>query len=281
MNHYESGWEELTLSQIQSFCRAYPSSRVIYMHSKGSFNNFAYQAPWRYHMMKAVTSEMCINPPDENCDVCGLLVLPFPSPHVTGNFFTARCNYVTKLFPVKKFTEAMETVIGKVLLERLVAGDLLSNLLTNEPHWLGTGRYANEHWILSHPSVEPCDVSLKTNITYWQNSFLDVSEFEWSMYPRSSIDAAFPYVDRKSLHLLLRGHDRKPFRVHEYYFLSGNLYRWYALYDMAPPESSWVWRWYPDGKEWASAVQKYGVNATDYMFQKYPATEGNELYSSP
>ena len=34
-----------------------------------------------------------------------------------------------------------------------------------------------------------------------------------------------------------------------YYLLEGNLFRWKELYNQLPGRYSWVWRWYPDGKE--------------------------------
>jgi hypothetical protein len=66
MKHYRGGFEELTLQRLYEYCLyqgASDSSKVIYIHNKGSFHSRdGTNRRWRTHMMMAVTSELCLNP---------------------------------------------------------------------------------------------------------------------------------------------------------------------------------------------------------------------------
>ena len=57
--------------------------------------------------------------------------------------------------------------------------------------------------------------------------------------------------------------------MRERYLLAGMLASWSFLYNETPPESSWIWEWYPDKKEWTKAVKKYGENAVRKVLDKY------------
>ena len=65
----------------------------------------------------------------------------------------ASCRYVATLLPPHVFQEGMDAYWGA--LNFTTGGTLLGW------PWVGTGRYAMEHWVHSHPSVRPCDVSPK------------------------------------------------------------------------------------------------------------------------
>jgi hypothetical protein len=76
MQHHHEGFEELTLQRLYEYCQndGGSDSRVVYMHNKGSFHSREGQnRRWRNHMMMAVTSELCLKPPDDSCNVCGLM----------------------------------------------------------------------------------------------------------------------------------------------------------------------------------------------------------------
>lgn len=106
LDHFKIGFEEVTLQRVHDFCQD-PSRavfRIIYLHSKGSFHEEIVgaahdgflQIAWRRNMLNAVTNKKCLRPPDDQCDICGLLASPFPQLHFSGNFFTARCSYMSR-----------------------------------------------------------------------------------------------------------------------------------------------------------------------------------------
>jgi hypothetical protein len=76
VQHHHEGFEELTLQSLYEYCQhqGRADTRVVYMHNKGSFHSREGQnRRWRSHMMMAVTSELCLKPPDDSCNVCGLM----------------------------------------------------------------------------------------------------------------------------------------------------------------------------------------------------------------
>ena len=132
LQHYDRAFEDVTLQAMHDFCTTHDDYRALYIHSKGSYNDreeisFS-QKSWRSNMMSAITSDMCVEPPDDRCDICGLIALPWPILHFPGNFFSAKCNYVKKLMPPRLFSERLKNVTMKALV-RMVEGDFVSNLL--------------------------------------------------------------------------------------------------------------------------------------------------------
>lgn len=268
MKHYDNGFEEVTLQRVHEFCESHTNHKVIYIHSKGSYHKVVSedvsQDAWRRNMMNAVTSAMCVDPPNDQCNVCGMLMLPFPSIHYSGNFFTAKCDYVKKLIPPNQFSQRMGQVVSKALYERSVNKRLVMNLLDEQPHHFGVGRFAPEHWIGSHPSIEACDIAPTTSILEWQQHVRNLTDFEFAMFPRYTVEAPWSYVSRMA-QTIAAPHLRR----REYFLLAGNVLKWFELYNEAPPKSSWVWQWYPDGKDWLNAVEKFGRGALDSMTQAY------------
>jgi hypothetical protein len=63
--------------------------------------------------------------------------------------------------------------------------------------------------------------------------------------------------------------DKFGLRMRDYFLLPGNLAKWFALYNEAPPDSSWVWNWFPDGKAWKRAVQTHGTQAFEKMTDRW------------
>jgi hypothetical protein len=115
MRAYEPGkFEDVTLTEMHSFCQHYPTYTVIYLHSKGTFHPvetpYLSQSAWRTHMTRAIVHDDCLQSPsnDPVCDACGLVALPFPTLHFPGNFFTARCEYIRKLLPPTEFRIAIQ-----------------------------------------------------------------------------------------------------------------------------------------------------------------------------
>jgi hypothetical protein len=226
--------------------------------------------------MRAVTSKLCLEPTDPSCNMCGLLALPWPAPHFTGNFFTAQCQYVKKLIPPKAFIPAMNEVIAKAVYQRTIHWRFVANLLPDTPWHFGTDRYSSEQWIGSHPSVHICDLSQTANVTYWQMGDRPSSELNFAMFPRRPVKWAWSYTGSRRPNFA-KTMKFPSFRLREWYLLAGSVFKWYELYNEAPPPSSWVWKWYPDGDVWLMAVQTYGHEALKFMTQEFAHESGIPL----
>ena len=70
-------------------------------------------------------------------------------------------------------------------------------------------------------------------------------------------------------------------RLKEYFLLAGNVFRWYELYNQTPSGRSWVWFWFPDGKVWHEAVQKYGPKAVDFLTTDETVAQGTITQMEP
>jgi hypothetical protein len=276
MQHYEEGnFEEITLERVSEFCRVHEEQRVMYMHSKGSYHmvhsdshHDVSQDHWRRHMMRAITGKICLEPPVDSCDVCGLLALPWPALHFAGNFWVSKCSMVNKLIPPKSFISAMNRVVAKSLYLRAIYWRFVAKLLPDTPWHFGTDRYASEQWIASHPSVKICDVSKRARVEYWQVKSRGNHAYEWAMFPRHVLSWTWSYTGqgRPFFETTL---ETPSLRFREWYLLSGFLFKWYELYNEAPPPTSWAWDWFPDGHQWRDAVQTYGRGALVAMTKEY------------
>ena len=147
LGHYESGDEKLSLHALWEYCRNNNTkdAKVIYMHSKGSFNPSWENDNLRKYLSRGALSEECLGL-SQTCNVCSSRMSPLPHPHTPGNMWLARCNYVKKLLDPLDFAKRMKHAYQHVDREGY------------PPHCFGLRRYAQEHWIHSHPSVQPCDL---------------------------------------------------------------------------------------------------------------------------
>jgi hypothetical protein len=90
INHYETAFEEVTLQSLYDYCHVHPSHSVVYLHSKGSYQQHGtLNQAWRPHLTTAATHRDCIHPPvmhDQDghatveCNVCGLQFYPLWAP---------------------------------------------------------------------------------------------------------------------------------------------------------------------------------------------------------
>jgi hypothetical protein len=76
---YESGGEQLTLRALWDYCGNNTSSKVVYLHSKGSFHPSRPNDKLRKYLTRGALSEECLNLPD-TCDVCASRMSPLPHP---------------------------------------------------------------------------------------------------------------------------------------------------------------------------------------------------------
>ena len=254
MRHYGEGFEDVTLNAVYDYCHANMASSVLYFHSKGSFHNREdTNEHWRRHLTTAVSREECLNPPDESCNVCGLQYFPIWSSFFPGNFFVAKCSYVRRLKRPSEFIQKMALVVDDV--QRLQDPELFTMNLYNpaDEGAFGLDRYSSELWIGSHPSIVPCDLSWTNDFSHWTQDARNVSnEVQFAMAPRADINGPWFRMWKRIRTLK----DRRS-RLHDYFLLSGFLFRWHNIYGELPPEDSWVWRWYPDGEKWRSKAAPY------------------------
>jgi hypothetical protein len=259
MKHYKEAFEEVTLQKLSEYCHYHDHDdddnnngvhrRVVYMHNKGSYEHHAgLNDVWRRHLTTAVTSELCLKPPDDSCNVCGLtfhslFLLIFP-----GNFFAADCNYVRKLIPPASFNSKMASLLA-LRQQKIAENQQYSHVFPNIPKFekVTQGRYAPTHWIGSSPLLNPCTLTPE-DLKKWFVERNALADFSWSLLPRTD-----PDVELDS------------FRKQQYNVIGGNLFKYFTLYNMAPPDDSWAWRWFPDGQKWKEAVAKYGNRTVDVV----------------
>lgn len=158
--HHETGEESVTLHALWQFCRKFSEDSspqqnriVVYLHSKGSFHPTKTNKYRRQYVTEGALSPECatVSSYENQCNICSSRFSPLPHPHVSGNMWLARCNYIAKLVDPQKFQ---------------------AYLLQQMPEYpdnracLGTGRFAHEHWVHSHPTVMPCDVDNSSGYTW-------------------------------------------------------------------------------------------------------------------
>mmetsp|Transcript_20907 Transcript_20907/g.42609 ORF Transcript_20907/g.42609 Transcript_20907/m.42609 type:complete len:888 (+) Transcript_20907:64-2727(+) len=291
LNFFETASEAATLLDIYQFCqnddkasvqRTNNDTRVVYIHSKGSYHSSTHNNNWRREMTNSVLHQDCLFPPNDACDVCGAQFYTRFSFMFPGNMWTAKCSYIQKLLSPEKgglYEKLKRESIVKFFKLRLW-GQLNSTLMEDRVDYFGLGRYQLEHWIGSHASVQPCElhkknVTFETMILGMVNSAYD---YEWSMgAPREEVISEIPNARQK-----LEENEDAQFR--EYFYLPGNLIKWFSLYgkDGVPSQNSWVWNFFPGGHKWRNLVRDYGENALDEMVkQSSPGyhsafTEGKE-----
>ncbi|KAL7483108.1 hypothetical protein ACHAW6_008756 [Cyclotella cf. meneghiniana] len=274
--YYEDGTESVTLQYVHDFCYdvrgiSDKDVRVTYIHNKGSYHSSAANNNWRREMTNAVLHPQCLSPPDDQCNVCGTdfytrFAFMFP-----GNMWTAKCSYVRKLLPPEKGGEydIKKTESIEKFLKLRLYGALDSTLMEDRLDYFGLGRYKWEHWIGSHPLIQPCEMH-KLSVSFGDMVYGKVdptSDYEWAMGPRRDHVTSENQVAYESLE-----HDSvKAF--HEYYLLSGNLIKWFTLYGSRgiPHEDSWVWSYFSKfgGDKWKELVMTYGDSAVDQMAMEY------------
>lgn len=279
LQHVEAGFEETSLGAMYEFCQDHEDERVVYLHTKGSYHYSQSQDYWRQHLTKAAMSSDCIQRAHaEGCELCGLLFLPRPALHFTGNMFNAKCEYLCRLSHPKTFEAKLVSVHkkGQELIERGILQPNLLNML--EPCNTGSGRFAMEHWHGSHPSLQKvCDVSTHYQIEYWQGiDPKDAKPEAWhfDVFPRHPITADWSHANTGVLIANILNNEGA--RLREYFLLPGLLVKWYELYGQAPPASSWIWTWYPDGQFWKRQVAKFGSKAVETVIAEMTEQEEPE-----
>jgi hypothetical protein len=195
--HDEVGDEVGTLTLLWEYCKEHPKSKAVYIHTKGSFHPHERNNILRKFLTHGALSQECANAPS-HCNVCSSRMSPVPHPHTPGNMWLAKCNYIVKLINPMNFTEAM-------------ANSFLGSSRPGSP-CVGGGRYAAEHWVHSHPTVMPCDLS--TNLSYvWNYDHVPMDDFEMILMSAPRFDLKAYQIghvcqnDGISLNVRLREYD--------------------------------------------------------------------------
>eukprot|EP00580_Thalassiosira_gravida_P010502 CAMPEP_0201632570 /NCGR_PEP_ID=MMETSP0493-20130528/6173_1 /ASSEMBLY_ACC=CAM_ASM_000838 /TAXON_ID=420259 /ORGANISM="Thalassiosira gravida, Strain GMp14c1" /LENGTH=907 /DNA_ID=CAMNT_0048104123 /DNA_START=148 /DNA_END=2871 /DNA_ORIENTATION=+ len=280
IQHYEDAGEEVTLQDLHDYCRSdhKPSStninrrrRVTYLHSKGSYHSQKENHIWRRIMTDAALHPSCLDPPTTNgttCDICSAqfyikYAIMFP-----GNMWTADCSYIRKLIPPLtdgEYERKKEASIERFLTLRMW-GVLDATLDTDNAEHFGLGRYAWEHWVASSPHVRPCEVhTMEVGPLILlgkdpQGRKFGPEYYDWGMAPRR-IEANLGGIRNARLKLL----NSPNLSFREYYYMAGNLVKWFYLYgpEGVPSQDSWVWRVFPEGQRWKELVGQHGENAVE------------------
>lgn len=226
-HHFAVGSESITLTAIYNYCKDNSDTLVIYIHSKGTFHRSDTNDKLRRFLTRGALSKNCENLPD-TCNVCSSHISALPHLHTPGNMWLARCSYVKKLLPPLKFQQKMTDLRIKY------------HIGINRPR-LGAGRWAFEHWILSHPDVRPCDVFAATAPLQGYNNMDDIED-NWVVdatmaAPRNNLEFYFVPEKRNlsSSHRLVVGWGGD---------LNAHVAEWLHLYDKIPGNDSWVWEYY-------------------------------------
>ena len=170
LQHDEEGDEVETLELLWQHCNKYPSDKVVYIHSKGSFHFNEDNNRLRRFLTRGALSDECAQLPG-TCNVCSSRMSPMPHPHTSGNMWLARCDYVKKLPQPSKFADMMSRHMEEM---HVVTQDC----------WpcFGLHRFSAEHWIHSHPAVKPCDLSTDESFVADYETTPDV-DFEINLQP--------------------------------------------------------------------------------------------------
>lgn len=260
LQHYEAGHEDVTLTNLHEYCIQNPSKSVIYMHPKGSFHNRRTQNYWRRHMTMAVGHEKCLQALEENsCDSCGLMFDVIPTEHFHGNIWMAKCSYIRKLHSPAVTREKRQDTLRQLERENAT---IQFSLCPRKTWNLGMDRFLWEHWLGSHPSLRPCDLSPSSEDRYWKTHTRNLSDFVFAQAPRHRIkNSHMPSCPIKDDSVWTN----RTWRLQEYFLLPGKLFRWVNEYNEVPAEDSWIWKWHPDGEKFQKAIGNKSTNILDVI----------------
>ena len=211
IGHQTEGNEIDTLQKLWEICNNTQNrdQMVVYLHSKGSFHPSEKNDKFRRFVTRGALSHECATLP-HNCTVCSSRMSPTPHSHTPGNMWLAKCSYIQTLLPPYEFQIAMGST---------------------DNDFFGSGRYAAEHWVHSHPSNHPCDLYTNRDYVYGYGSVPSIHDLEsnWSleMAPRFSSNAYYPCQRCR------RDSPTLEHRIDEYQ----------RLYQVNKPEHDW-WGWF-------------------------------------
>jgi hypothetical protein len=278
---FDQNYEGETIRQLYQYCRLNPSHRVSYLHNQGPVQLRSGKGNKNLirHLTMAVTSLGCLKPPDDTCNVCGLIFHMLWAFYFPGNMFAASCSYVNSLIPPNEnFEKRWNEFVGLALLTR-IRGIFQTNLFEDRIDYSGLDHYAMDFWIGSHPTFQPCDLSgsssksdqagynhtnMRRGYDYWRSANRDVKDFNWELTP-DRVESPWQYDATK----MVKIERNESLLRREYYLLPGNIQRWLFLYDDIPSADSWIWKAMPDGRTWLEGYREYGADVVNKLTKKY------------
>ncbi|GKY97517.1 hypothetical protein MPSEU_000709900 [Mayamaea pseudoterrestris] len=230
LQHHNEGNEVLTLHSLWEYCKIQPDARVVYLHSKGSFHPKVENDLLRGFLTAGALSKECLHLPDA-CNVCSSRMSPIPHPHTPGNMWLARCRYVRQLIDPLLFEAKMRTV-----------SSIPKHTKTEASY--GLGRYSAEHWVHSHPSCKPCDLSDDSKYR-WAYHNVPSSKFtkKLSMAPRFNRSVFAP--QRPPRRWIKNGKNRTSLPVVQIGLsVNDRIVEYQELYNESPAKDWWGWQFY-------------------------------------
>jgi hypothetical protein len=244
LRNVEQGDEGLTLQSLWEYCQTqnHTDHLVTYIHDKGSFHPSEPNDKLRIMLTKAVFSNECQTINNNNkCNICAARFSAIPHYHMAGNMWTAKCRYVKHLIAPDRFASRMDDLVDYVLSH---ANDTDTNTTTSIPQPtpfqirlqfpLGLKRFSHEHWLGSHPSLQPCDVYPNPN---YQNGYTNL--------PHPVYDKWKPRLQAAPWRSPQVGSTTTSFAKGDWFCGRARLVEFAFLYDnMRPPPDSFVWEYY-------------------------------------
>ena len=282
LDRYETASESVTLMDLHNFCAdgVNDDRRVTYLNSRGSYRQTETNDNWRRSLTDSALHPDCLSPPDDQCDLCGGQFYTRFALMVPGNIWTARCSYVKRLLPPLEggeFEAKTRDSVAAFLKYRLW-GELKSALMNDRADYYGLGRSSSlEHWVGSHHAIRPCELH-STDVTFADmlGGKVTPDDYDWGMGPRRTalLDEMQVAEDRL-------GHDTEG-QFREYFFLPGNLLKWFHSYGTkgVPESDSWVWNHFPAGDRWKQLVDRHGSNAVEEMAKQSANQDSQSPYKN-
>mmetsp|Transcript_3553 Transcript_3553/g.6710 ORF Transcript_3553/g.6710 Transcript_3553/m.6710 type:complete len:484 (+) Transcript_3553:74-1525(+) len=253
------GNELVTLQFLYECCTDNPMHHAIYIHNKGSFTISNTSELMRKVLMTAVTSMACLQTArDRTCDSCSSQLLLYPTLYYPGNMFIVKCEYASKLIPPKEFESAKQRAVNKMLNATIQKGkwyvthlrdgnesDVSSFTfprskmfqLLKQPAMVGTGRYAMEHWLGSHPDYKPCHVFNESKYGLLEN-IPQILKVAIDMGLEPNLEASVPPLDRNQALIF------EKWLVPYFTKLWGRFYLYKELYGKVPDINSWMYSYF-------------------------------------
>jgi hypothetical protein len=239
LRYIPEGDEGLTLQSVYEYCTQHPLSQVTYIHNKGSFHRSDLNERFRALLNRGVFSDECqsiSDSSDNTCNVCASRFSSFPHFHMPGNMWTAQCSYVQHLIaPATNFADKMEDLFEWVLVAAAKDTDS-SSVVIPQPTYkqysleypVGRKRFAYEHWVCSHPHLEPCDVYSRR----YTHGYRDLPRSFW--IPRLARAPRFNMSDFLKT-TTTRG---------EWFCGQARLLEYEYLYGLQPKPNHFLWKYY-------------------------------------
>ena len=242
LEYISDGDEAITLQHLYKYCVDHPRSQVSYIHNKGSFHPSKDNDDLRIfvnHGIFGSNGEYCQAMPLEHCNVCGTRFSSVPHYHFPGNMWTASCDYIRQLIPPTDFGQKMESLLERPRMRDGVPKPSNRQLFLRWP--VGRDRFSSEHWVGSHPRVQPCDIYRDENYTFGYLALPDPSTpwmAKFMTAPRFGIDTF------RENYLALNPKHRESI-IGEWFCGQARLWEYAFLYNgLQPDRDHFVWNYY-------------------------------------